>query len=214
MDKIKLAIAEDHEKFKRNIVKYLQSTFDERIEIKLEASDGVELLQKLKLYTPDIILMSIRLPIMCGIEATKIVRSRYPKIKIIAISQFDLEDDILVMNRLGVESFIDKRNYQLLEMAIDVVHKGHFFFPGNIARVIQSRLPETYPDAKSGSLALSDFEVDLLKLIGKGLSSTQIGDRTCRSPRTIEDYRERLYKKFRVDSKERLIIEAIRKNII
>jgi DNA-binding NarL/FixJ family response regulator len=122
---------------------------------------------------------------------------------------------VIAMNKLGVKSFVDKTQRRLFFKAIDVVYSGNVFLPSCVAEILQKHLPELESiDPKKPVIPLSDFELYLLRLVCTGLSSTEIGQLANKSHRTIEDYRERLYKKFNVGSKEKLIVEAMRQNLI
>jgi len=124
---IKIAIADDHKIFRRSTLLLLAQY--ENIEVIAEANNGEELLIQLQSETPDIILMDIRMPRMNGFEATRMVREKYPRIKIIVFTTFDLEDNIVEMNKLGVKSFINKEKCEDLGRVIKIVHEGGVYFP-------------------------------------------------------------------------------------
>ena len=108
MRKIKIAIADDHEKSRYALTKFIHLETD--LEVVLQVENGVQLMEMLKTVTPDIILMDIRMPKMNGFEASEIVKKTYPDIKIIAFSQYDFETNIIEMNIRGVKSFIGKED--------------------------------------------------------------------------------------------------------
>jgi two-component system, NarL family, response regulator NreC len=204
MPKIKVAIADDHEQFRNSIKMAL--AMEPAIEVILEAKNGRELIDQLPTYQPDIILMDIQMPVMDGIEATKAVMAAYPHLKIIALSLFDNELNIVKMNALGVKSFIAKEDALVLPKAINIVHEGGVFLPNEVAAKLQTYLSTTV--AKTLPVDFTDAELTLIRMIVQGKTSRQIGDKIYKSHRTVEDMREKLYIKLGIVTKQQLIILA------
>jgi DNA-binding NarL/FixJ family response regulator len=203
--KIKLAVVSDHDVFRAEIISLLNQEPD--FEVKLEASDGPELLEKVKASVPDIILMDIRMPKMDGVKVTEIISSMMPHIKIIAYTQYDYEENIVTMFLLGVQSFIGKNDdVSELIKAIRIVSNGGVFLtetPSDIIKGSLKRLKEI--KGQKSLIELSKSERQLLQHICTGLSSTEIATLMNKSPRTIEKYRTDLYLKFKVNSKVEFI---------
>lgn len=211
MAKIKLAIAGDNQEFRKGIIKLIHLEND--FAVTLEAENGLQLLEQLKIETADIILMHIEMPVMDGIEATIRIKALYPDVKIIAFSQNDWEDKIIKMCIHGVMSIVSKEDgIEELIKAIPIVNDGGVYMTDRAAGIIQKFIcSKTFISAPP---YLNEFEQFLLSAICKGQSSTQIGRLTNKSYRTIEEHREKLYKKFGVRSKEELLREAYKRNII
>lgn len=126
MKKISLAIADDDEVLRIALTKLFQTQKD--IKLLFVADNGVELLHQLETTQPDIILMDIRMPHLDGVEATKKVLERYPSIKIIAHTNYDLPKNIIEMHRLGVKGFISKSSdTEELVNAIRTVHTTGYY---------------------------------------------------------------------------------------
>lgn len=206
MSKIRLAIADDCSKFRKQIVKLIHLEND--LEVILEAENGLQLLENLKVRTPDIILMDIRMPIMDGIEATKKIKEEYSIIKIITYSQYDIEENIVKMSILGVKSFIGKEDdIDELFKAIRTVYDGGVYLTEKAATIIQKRLMETHkkPENRQHELSILENDFEFLKMIFDGLTSKEIGKKINKSHRTVEDMRERLYQKYKVENKQQLV---------
>jgi DNA-binding NarL/FixJ family response regulator len=212
MKKIRLAIVDDYELFRNELTKLIHLEND--LQVVLKAENGKRLLSQLKTIAPDIILMDIRMPEMDGIEATIHVKELYPKIKIIALSQYDQEANIVEMNRLGVKSFIGKTDDtdELLK-AIRIVSSGGVYMTSRSAAIVQKYLHQPIAK-KTCPVNVNDLELSLLKYFCKGLSSTAIGDILHKSPRTVEKYRNDLYQKFQVHSKEELIVLVTKRGLV
>lgn len=202
MSKIKVAVVEDHEKFRKTFINFLKSEND--IEIIIEAENGSALLDMLKEKMPDVILLDIQMPIMDGFEVVKILQLQYPHIKIIVFTQFDNEANIINMLKLGINSFVSKNQAERVPTVIKIVYNGGSYYPDEIAAIIQSNL-NTKPVTYDLPNALSDLEMTILHCICNGMSSTDIGSIINKSHRTVEKYRDDLYKKFNVTDKKQLI---------
>lgn len=202
MRKIKLAIVDNNQKYRAVIKGAIQLEND--MEVILESENGRDLLKNLEFVTPDVILLDILMPEMDGIQAAAIIKHSFPKLKIIALSQYH-ESHIIEMNIRGAKGFIGKDDHltELLK-AIRIVNDGGIYLTEYSAYIIQRHLRRVRRDFES-SIELNEREEFLLKAICEGLSSTQIGRAIHKSPRTIEEYREKLYKKFNVRCKEELL---------
>lgn len=210
MAKIKIGIAEDHQGFRGIILKLLQEETD--MEIIIEAINGKDLLDQLNSKQPDIILMDVRMPIMDGIMATQLIKEKFPNIKIIALTQFNIPSNIIEMNKLGIRSFLGKEYADKLGDVIRIVNNGGVYFSSEVAEILQAHLRRM--DPKELQIELSSMQLIILKAICLGWSSSQIGKVIHKSPRTVELYRGELYDLFKVENKEQLIVKATKYSIV
>lgn len=202
MTKIKIALVDDCEQFRKAIIRLIHLEND--LQVVLEAENGYDLLEQLQIVSPDVILMDIRMPQMNGIEATRKVIERYPYHKIIAFSQYDQERNIVLMNVEGVKSFIGKEDDpdELLK-AIRIVYMGGVYMTEKAATIIQSHLRN---DSINNDSPIQDEDYRFLRMILDGLTSKEIGEKLHKSHRTVEDMRDKLYRKYNVANKQQLII--------
>ncbi|MBX2968286.1 MAG: response regulator transcription factor [Cyclobacteriaceae bacterium] len=212
MRMINIALAEDMPNVRRSIVRYLHTEKDMRVV--LEAKDGLELVDGIRAHIkPDVILTDIRMPVMDGIEATRIILEDDPSSKIIAWTIFEDEEHVVAMSRLGVKSFLGKNDLSEVFKAIRIVNEGGVYLPDKIGKILREYLDKE-SDAEICPISLSKLEETLVKAICNGYSSSKIGDLIGKSPRTIEDYRNRLYEKFQVCNKEQFIVKATKWKLI
>lgn len=205
MTKIRLAFADDSVQSQKAIAKLIQPEND--LDLILTAQNGQELVDKLKNQLFDIVVLDIRMPKMDGIEAAKKIKQAYPDLKIIALSQHDFEENILKMYSVGVRSFVGKEDdpTELLK-AIRIVFDGGIYITERTTEIIQRNLSKVIqPELQM--VNLSEQEQLLARFIMQGLSSREIGKLLSKSPRTVEDMREKLYQKFNVLNKEQLIVK-------
>ncbi|NOS55692.1 MAG: response regulator transcription factor [Cyclobacteriaceae bacterium] len=213
MKMIQIGIVDDHAIFRKTLVEALSSLCGSYLELVLEARDGIDLLNQLKDKRPQIILMDISMPNMGGIEATLRVRDLYPHIRVIVYTEFDLEDNIIEMHKLGVKSFLDKQqSIDEVVKAIQIVSEGGFYFPEPVAKIWENYIKQLHK--QQGNIKLDKKELQLLKMICEGKSSIEIGNTLNKSPRTIEEHSANLRRKFNVANKEQLIVLAAKNNFI
>jgi len=208
VEEIAIGIAEDNSYYKNILCDILKR---EGYRIVLIASDGLELLQKLVLIQPEIVLMDIRMPRMNGVDTTKEIMQQYPHLKIIALTEYTTDENVIAMYSLGVKGFVGKSDPTELLQAINVVHfsQGAYISP-SIFPVLQRHL---HPPAKL-DISLTDSERKLASMILQGYSSKEIGEKLNRSHRTVEDMRERLYQKLKVDNKMQMIALLTRSGLL
>ncbi|QSR88698.1 response regulator [Methylacidiphilum caldifontis] len=173
------------------------------------AQKGFELVEKLK---PDIVLVDISLPGKSGLELVKDIHAIYPEIPILVLS---MHEESLFAERLlraGAKGYLMKS-----EGADKLLHAIHKILEGNIfvSDEISSRILEGFTGKKSSPFKssplgkLSDRELEVFQLIGKGLSSRQIADQLHLSIKTIEAYRASIKQKLKLQSGTELVHYAI-----
>lgn len=212
---IKIALVDDEVLFRKGIAFLLQR--EANIEIVFESSNGEELISKLQENdnTPDIIIMDLKMPVLNGVEATKIIRKSYPQIKIIALTSYDSKSFIANMIQVGAVAYLIKNTTpkDLIKTISEVYTKG-FYYNESVLKTIQ----ETIVSSKNskGSLEtsfLSPREIEILQLICQQKTTTEIAEHLFLSPRTVEGHRNNLLLKTESRNIAGLVVYAIQNEI-
>lgn len=213
---IDIVLVDDHILF-RDGLKYVLSQ-KEYITIVGEASDGIEFLELLDTIVPDIVLMDISMPRMDGVDATKAALLKYPDLKIIALTMFDDEKYYYNILNAGAKGFVLKESEsEKLLTAIHSIVNGESFFSNEIlTKIIRSHSNYSKVESNNNSQALtfSNREIQILKLIGKGMSNKEISDEIHLNIRTVEGIRSGLLSKTKSRNSLNLVLYAIEKNLI
>lgn len=217
MNKIKIILVDDHQLVRDGIKSLISDSFG--IDIIGEASNSVELFKLLHHSNPDVILMDISLPIMSGIEITKILRKDYPKIKVLMLSMYTSEDFIFNGLKAGINGYLPKNTTRdELLLAIEEVHNGNEYFSKSISNII---LKSFVNSAKYGNNAnddkmsvLTKRETEILKLVVEGVSNQHIADQLFISIRTVETHKTSIMKKLELNNTIDLVKFAIKNKII
>lgn len=174
-----------------------------------EASNGKEFLDLLDISVPDLVLMDINMPVMDGIEATRIAKERFPDLKILVLTMYSEEQYYHSMVELGVNGFILKHSgYEELERAIQAILSGnHYFSQDLLINVLKQK-------STPSTIQLSKREQQILMLICKGFSNNEIAEKLFLSPRTIEGHRSELMNKTHTSNSIGLVIYAIKNKLI
>ena len=214
-NKVNIIITDDHKLFRKGIIALL-SDFDFIGEIN-EASNGAELLELLAgmKTLPNLILLDLRMPVMDGVEAQKKIRELYPDIRIIILTMENDEQFILHLISEGVNGYLLKNaDPDEMEKAIlKVIEKG-YYFSDDISMLVMRNLKKK---EKSEAVFNPDFterELQILRLICKEYSNSEIAEACDISIRTAEGYRQKLIEKSGAKNIAGLVVQAIKYNWI
>lgn len=209
---ITIAIVDDEVLFRKSISHVLNR--EKNISVVFEGGDGEEIIRYLKKggEQPDIILMDIRMPVLDGVEASKIILKQFPNIKIIVLSSIKSERFVEVLVRYGASAYLMKNSEpkQVVHTIEQVYEKGLFFDTTVMEIIINSRKSKR----PAISYKLSKRELEILQLMCKQFNTKEIADKLCISERTVEGHRMNMLEK--TDSKNSigLILWGIKNEIL
>ena len=208
---IKIVMADDHPVCRKGF----SSMFSHMAGVRLlaEASNGVELLRVTQYYKPDIVLTDIVMPVMDGIQATRLIRKQYPNVAIIAFTNVDDYKTIMSMQRAGVAGYIlkDAHETEILQ-AIRTVHEGLVYYCKETQARIDSfaKSVDLNCCASGDSELFSENETRIIRHICAGLSAKQIAGQLNISLRTVESHRTRIMEKMKVSNTAGLCVYAVK----
>ena len=203
------------------LIKAIQEklSFFEDIKIKSTALNGAELLTKIDTnHNIDVILMDIDMPILNGIEATEIVKQKYPHIKVIMLTVFDNDENIFSAIKAGADGYLLKEvePKNLYNGIIETLNGGAAMNPSIALKTLKLlRNPIDLNNKKEEEIIkLSPREIDVLEQLAQGLSYTIIADNLFLSPSTVRKHIENIYTKLKVHNKLEAVQKAKRNNLI
>lgn len=211
MEKIRIALADDHQLF-RNGLKILLGGYSE-FEVVAEASNGAELVKAIQSQPVNIVLMDISMPEMDGVEATALLAKQAPETNVIALSMYGEEEYYYRMVEAGAKGFILKdSDISEVHEAIVTVHKGGNYFSQELLYHVIRRIRNREQEDRNSSLSKREKEI-LLKIC-EGLSNHEIADSLFISKRTVDKHRANLLAKTGSKNTASLILYAIRNRLI
>lgn len=208
---IKVIIADDHQLVRKGFVALLEQI--PGIQIMAEAGNGREVLDAFRrLGRPDLVLIDYEMPLMNGLETLIQLKQEYFGIKVIMLTMLNERSIIQGALEQGADGFLFKNtSVEELSTAITKVYKGEKYYAGEVALSL-AKAPMASNDAELSSL--SERELDVLKLVAQGFSSTEIGAQLFISPRTVDTHRNNLIQKLEVKGIAGLVQFAIRHKLI
>jgi DNA-binding NarL/FixJ family response regulator len=215
MKKIRVLIVDDHTLVRDGIKALLALATD--IEVVGEAANGMEALEKVKEYAPDVVLMDLAMPIMGGLEATRRIRKEFTGTKVLALTQYDDADYVVPVIEAGARGFVTKMSaFSELATAIQAVYRGESYLSPSAATALveEFQVKRGAEGEKDPYQQLTDREREVLKLLAEGYTAREIADMLVVSPKTVEWYRTSLMEKLNIHNKADLIKFAIRKRVI
>jgi two-component system, NarL family, response regulator LiaR len=207
--KIRILITDDHAVVRSGLSKFLLVNGD--MELVAEASDGAEAVQLVALHQPDVVLMDLMMPGTDGISATREIKQRYPKVKVIALTSF--ADQAMVQGALhaGAVSYLQK-NVSAAELAHAVrsAYAGRMTLSPEAAQVLADSV--TRPNHPADQL--TERESEVLKLLVDGLNNSEIAGRLFVSLGTVKFHVSNIFQKLNVDSRVEAVKVAIEQKMV
>jgi len=191
---------------------------EEGFRVVAECADGVEVLSAVRTYRPDVVVMDVRMPRMNGADATRELRAREPAAPPVLILTTFQDDEVLsTALRAGAAGFLlkDAPGEEILRAVRIVSEGGAYLDPAVTARVLQAYRSAPVADAAAGELdALTPREVEVLRLIGRGLSNEEIGERLVIGEGTVKTHVGRIFDKLELRDRPAAIVLAFDRGLV
>ena len=210
-----MLVVDDHELFRHALLEVLRGEAD--LDVVGEAGDGLDAIEQAAELQPDIILMDVRMPGASGIEATRRIRASQPATKIVMLTMSEDEDDLYASVRAGANGYL------LKDVAVDdiasvlrtVAQGNAVVSPPMAAKLmaefnVLSRRIEADHDGRS----LTDRELEVLRLIAKGMSNKDIAAELVISQNTVRNHVRNILEKLQVRSRVEAAMYAVREKLV
>lgn len=207
--KIRVAIADDHRLYLDALANAINN--DPSYHVTIKACNGQDLMDQLSMnLSPAIILLDISMPVMNGLETMPLLKKKMPGVKVLAISGYSGDFDIVQMQRLGACGFLSKRAgaAEITEALNVVLEKGSYYSGYDLLA------PGHAEPALEKLQSLSNKEMTFLKHACTDLKYKQIAEKMNVSRYTIDDYRNALFEKLNVNTRAALILMAAKYKIV
>lgn len=208
MDDIKVLIVDDQELIRESLSIVLN--MEEQLTVVGLAGDGNEAIQLCEKFAPDVVLMDVNMPKMDGVAATKVIKDKWPQIKVIILTSYKDVDYVVSALANGAEGYLLKSLHpRSLANSIRLVHSGGTLITKEMAASLinsQVHKEEEAPSINNEDqlqnliqqYGLSEREVEVLKLLSQGLRNSDISERLFLSGGTVKNYISNIYAKLEV----------------
>ncbi len=214
-NQIKVAIADDHKIFRDGLKMALKDK--DYLKILWEAEDGKDLMHKLKIKQPDVLLMDIRMPKLDGTNAISLIRKEYEGIKIIVLTMYDQQEMITKMMEMGANAYLSKTtDPDEIYKAILTCMNDDFYFNDLVNKAVLLKLQHkrTVRQFYPMPVKFTEKELNILKHIAQDKTTEEISKEVFLSPRTIETIRQKMKEKVGAKTIAGLVMYALRNKLI
>jgi two-component system NarL family response regulator len=217
VEPIRVLVVDDHALFRRGLQMVLEQEPD--IDVVGEASDGAEAVQKAADTLPDIVLMDVRMPKRGGIDACTSIHETVPSAKIIMLTISDEEADLYDAIKAGAMGYLLKEiSIEEVASAIRAVHGGQSLISPSMASKLlnefASMIKRTDDRQQVPTPRLTDREMEVLKLVAKGLNNRDIAKELFISENTVKNHIRNILEKLQLHSRMEAVVYAVREKLL
>ncbi len=214
--RIRILIVDDHAILRQALRQLLEA--QPEVEVIGDAANGREAVAATEKLMPDVVLMDMVMPGLNGLEATRQVRKRCPKTRVLILTGYMEDEQIISALRAGASGYVVKRSdTEELLLGIQAVHRGNTYFSAAISEgdaVNQYLWQARNEDAKVGYELLTSREREVLQLIAEGFSNQRIAQELFISVKTVEAHKAHIMSKLHARTRTDLIRYALRKGLV
>ena len=208
---LRVLLADDHAVVRKGIREFLEE--DGEIAVVAEASDGAEAVRLAGEHRPAVAVLDIQMPGVNGIEATRRIKAAYPEVRVLILTAYDEDPYIFALLQAGADGYVLKNSEPeaLVRGVKDVAAGGKVLSPDVAAKVV-AHLTSGKPAAAQEQVEpLSEREIEVLRLAGRGLTNKEIGGALGLSDRTVQGHLANVYGKLGVASRTEAVTTAVRR---
>ena len=209
MERVTVLLADDHPVVRQGLRTFLELQAD--IEVVGEAGDGADAVALAEQLVPDVVLMDLVMPTLDGIEATRRIRHASPATKVIVLTSFAEDDKIFPAIRAGAAGYLLKdAQPQELADGIRRVQRGEGLLDPRVAARVMQELEKPKADQQ----VLTDRELDVLRLLAKGLSNKRIAQELVVSEKTVKTHVSNILAKLHLADRTQAALYAVRERLV
>jgi len=217
VEPIRVLVVDDHALFRRGLQMVLEQEPD--IEVVGEASDGAEAVTTAAETLPDIVLMDVRMPKRGGIDACTSIHETVPSAKIIMLTISDEEADLYDAIKAGAMGYLLKEiSIEEVASAIRAVHGGQSLISPSMASKLltefASMIKKTDDRQQVPTPRLTDREMEVLKLVAKGMNNRDIAKQLFISENTVKNHIRNILEKLQLHSRMEAVVYAVREKLL
>ncbi len=207
---IEIIIADDHKMIREGIRQLLE--LDGEISVIAEADDGRQCIELLKKKKPDVLLLDINMPNMNGLEVLQVLKEKGIDQKVLILTIHNEVEYLLKAVEIGVNGYVLKdSNSDVLKKAIMTVCKGESYIQPSLVPYLKMSLNKKQQRKPND---LTRREVEVLKLLARGLFNKEIADTLSISEKTVKNHVSSIFKKINVSDRTQAAVYAIKNNYI
>ncbi|MCL6586045.1 MAG: response regulator transcription factor [Anoxybacillus sp.] len=209
---IRILLAEDQALVRQGVKMMIEQ--DEQLKVVAEAANGLEAVQQIETRLIDLVLMDIRMPGMNGLEATKIIKKRWPHIKILMLTTFNDDEYAVQALKDGASGFLLKtaERQKLIDAIYSCMNGGMTIHEEVAAKVVPRLLEHTKREPVT--IPLTPRELAITQLVGEGKTNKEIAETLHLSVGTVKNHITQILQKLELRDRTQLAIYAIKHDLV
>ena len=216
-DPVKVLVVDDHALFRRGLLMVLEAETD--MEVVAEASDGLDAVNKAGELLPDVVLMDVRMPRRGGIDACMAMKEVAPSARIVMLTISDEENDLYEAIKAGASGYLLKEiSIDEVASAVRAVHGGQSLISPSMASTLldefASMLKHTDDRQQVPAPRLTEREMEVLRLVAKGLNNRDIAKQLFISENTVKNHVRNILEKLQLHSRMEAVVYAVREKLL
>ena len=212
---ITVAIADDHKLFRKGVILSMRQYTN--IKFVMEADNGVDLINNIGEFNPDVVLCDLKMPKKDGIDTTKLLTKLHPHIRVIILTMYEDERFVGHLMDCGAAGYLLKSTdpAEIKKAITDVMKTGFYLNPFvNKVLIKKNYSKQKFNPSLTSEVVLSDREKEVLTLVCMEFTAQEISQKMDISPRTVEAIKDRLMERFGVKNSVGLVFYAMKNQLI
>lgn len=209
---VRVLIVDDQTLFRTGLARLLDE--DPRVEVVGQAVDGRDAVKQAAKLKPDVVLIDLKMPNLDGIEATRQITEADPGIKVVVLTTFETDSQVIQALKAGANGYVLKdSSAQAIVSSLVAVMSGERVMAGAVAnRVLEMLTGTTTP--KEFYDGLTSREIEILKLLASGMANKQIAYRLKISEKTVRNHVSNTYEKLGIYDRSQAVLYAVKKGLV
>ncbi|HEY8499817.1 MAG TPA: response regulator transcription factor [Clostridia bacterium] len=216
MERIRVMLAEDHSMVRQGLKQLIELEND--IKVVVEAADGIQAVDYYSIERPDVVLMDINMPKQNGLKALEMIKQINPNARVIMLTIHQDREYLFQALKHGASGYVLKdADGSVLVEAIRKVHQGEAYIQASMAKeliVEFKRYTSKGASSEKNGSSLSDRELEVLRLIAKGMLNKEIAKTLYISEKTVKNHISNIFRKLKVSDRTQAAVYAIKNNLV
>jgi DNA-binding NarL/FixJ family response regulator len=211
---IKVLVADDHKLFRQGLISLIKTRGDE-VEVVGEAATGQEVVKAAEELHPDVVLMDIYMPQGDGLQATKEIRERFSDIAVVMLTSSEEDEHLYEAVKLGASGYLLKSldANELFDLLRGITRGEAAMTRAMAARLLKS-VANQATNSDLGQEALTNREIDVLRLVAQGASNPQIAETLCISINTVKSHLKNILEKLQLENRTQAATYAVQSGLV
>ncbi len=204
---LRVLVVDDHPLYRDGLVTAISAMPE--VDVVGTAADGVEAIAEAARLTPDVIVMDLHMPRLNGIEATRRIVTDQPSVAVLVLTMLDGDDSVFAAMRAGARGYLVKgADREEIRQALEAVARGGVVFSAGVATRVLGFFAGGAGAPAAPFPELTEREREILDLVARGLTNTEIASRLVLSPKTVRNHVSNVFGKLQVASRAEAVAQA------